>query len=206
MKVIKALFLFYFIAYFMLCQTAGADNERNAIESVSTTVEAVLDVIKDKSLSAPEKSLERREKMKALISVRFDFREMSMRSLARHWKKRTPEEQDEFVNLFSDLLQYTYISKIEKYTDEKVSYDKEVIRKKGKYSIVKTSILSKGISIPIDYRLIRKGDKWLVYDVLVEGVSIISNYRSQYNNILSRESYAKLIRKMKEKLEKIKSL
>ncbi|GBE41927.1 toluene tolerance, Ttg2 [bacterium BMS3Bbin09] len=202
MKVIKAFFIVNFIAYLMLCQTVGAANESKAIESVRTTVEAVLDVMRDETLSGPEKSRERREKMKALISVRFDFREMSRRALARHWKKRTTEEQDEFVDLFSDLLQNTYISKIEKYTDEKVNYDKEVIRKKGKYSIVRTSILSKDITIPIDYRLMRRGDKWMVYDVLVEGVSIISNYRSQYNNILSRESYAELIQKMKEKLEK----
>ena len=202
MKVIKAFFIVNFIAYLMLCQTVGAANESKAIESVRTTVEAVLDVMRDETLSGPEKSRERREKMKALISVRFDFREMSRRALARHWKKRTPEEQDEFVNLFSDLLQRTYISKIEKYTDEKVNYNKEVIRKKGKYSIVRTSILSKDITIPIDYRLMRRGDKWMVYDVLVEGVSIISNYRSQYNNILSRKSYAELIQKMKEKLEK----
>lgn len=201
-KVIKAFFIVNFIAYLMLCQTVGAANESKAIESVRTTVEAVLDVMRDETLSGPEKSRERREKMKALISVRFDFREMSRRALARHWKKRTTEEQDEFVDLFSDLLQNTYISKIEKYTDEKVNYDKEVIRKKGKYSIVRTSILSKDITIPIDYRLMRRGDKWMVYDVLVEGVSIISNYRSQYNNILSRESYAELIQKMKEKLEK----
>lgn len=203
MKVIKAIFLLHFMVFFMLYQTAGAVNGSKAIESVRTTVDAVLDVMKDKSLSAPEKSRERRDKMKALISVRFDFREMSKRSLARHWKKRSPEEQDEFVDLFSDLLQHTYISKIEKYTDEKINYNKEVIRKKGKYSIVKTTILSKDITIPIDYRLIRKGDDWMIYDVLVEGVSLISNYRSQYNNILSRKSYAELIQKMKDKLEKI---
>ncbi|HDZ84871.1 MAG TPA: ABC transporter substrate-binding protein, partial [Nitrospirae bacterium] len=120
MKVIKAFFIVNFIAYLMLCQTVGAANESKAIESVRTTVEAVLDVMRDETLSGPEKSRERREKMKALISVRFDFREMSRRALARHWKKRTTEEQDEFVDLFSDLLQNTYISKIEKYTDEKV--------------------------------------------------------------------------------------
>jgi phospholipid transport system substrate-binding protein len=166
----------------------------------------VLDVMNDESLSGPEKSRERRDKIKTLIRARFDFREMSKRALARHWKKRAPEEQDEFVDLFSDLLQHTYISKVEAYTNEKVTYDKEIIRKRGRYSIVKTSILSKDIIIPIDYRLIRKNNKWLVYDVLVEGVSIISNYRSQYNNILSRQSYAELIQKMKDKLEKAKPL
>ena len=203
MKVIKAFFLFHFIVYFMLCQTAETANGTKGIESVRTTVDAVLDVMKDESLSGPEKSRERREKMKALISVRFDFTEMSKRALARHWKKSAPGERDEFVGLFTDLLQHTYISKIEKYTDEKVNYDKEVIKKKDKYSVVKTSILSKDRTIPIDYKLIRKGDEWLVYDVLVEGVSIISNYRSQYSKMLSKGSFAELIQKMKEKLEKV---
>jgi len=203
MKVIKAFFLFHFILYLMLCQTAEAANGTKGIESVSATVEAVLDVMKDESLSGPEKSRERRDKMRALIRARFDFREMSKRALARHWKKSAPGERDEFVGLFSDLLQHTYISRIEKYTDEKVNYDKEVIRKKDKYSVVKTSILSKDITIPIDYKLIRKGDEWLVYDVVVEGVSIISNYRSQYSKMLSKGSFAELIQKMKEKLEKI---
>ena len=206
MRIVKTFFLLHIIASLMLCQTAVAESGSNAIESVRTTVEVVLDVMKDESLSDPEKSRERRDKIKALIRARFDFREMSKRALARHWKKRAPEEQDEFVDLFSELLQHTYISKVEAYTNEKVTYDKEIIRKRGRYSIVKTSILSKDIIIPIDYRLIRKDDKWLVYDVLVEGVSIISNYRSQYNNILSRQSYAELIQKMKDKLEKVKSL
>ena len=206
MRIVKTFFLLHIIASLMLCQTAVAESGSNAIESVRTTVEVVLDVMKDESLSDPEKSRERRDKIKALIRARFDFREMSKRALARHWKKRAPEEQDEFVDLFSDLLQHTYMSKVEAYTNEKITYDKEIIRKRGRYSIVKTSILSKDIIIPIDYRLIRKDDKWLVYDVLVEGVSIISNYRSQYNNILSRQSYAELIQKMKDKLEKAKSL
>lgn len=206
MRVIKAFVLLQFIACFMLCQTAGAEGEMSAIESVRMTVDAVLDVMRDGSLSGPEKSRERRDKIKALISARFDFREMSKRALARHWKERTTEDQDLFVGLFSDLLQNTYISKIEAYTDEKITFDKEVIREKGRYSVVLTSILSKDIIIPIDYRLIRRGDGWMVYDVLVEGVSIISNYRSQYNNILSRESYAELIQQMKEKIEKAGSL
>ncbi len=203
MKVVKAFILLQFIACFMLSTIAGAANEKKAIELVKTTVEAVLDVMRDEAVSGTEKSRERRDKIKTLISARFDFREMSKRALARNWKKRSKAEQDEFVDLFSDLLQNTYISKIDAYTDEKVTYDKEIIRKGGRYSIVKTSVFSKGIIIPIDYRLIHRGDDWRVYDVLVEGVSIISNYRSQYNKILSRESFSELIQKMKDKLDKI---
>ena len=206
MRSIKTFFLLQIVAYFMLYQPVGASDGKKAIELVRTTVESVLDVMKDESISGSGKSRERRDKIKALISVRFDFKEMSKRALARHWKKRVKAEQDEFVDLFSDLLQNTYISKIEAYTDEKVTYDKEIIRKGGRYNIVRTSIFSKGIIIPIDYRLIRREDNWLVYDVLVEGVSIISNYRSQYNSILSRESFPESIQKMKDKLDKINVL
>ncbi len=175
-------------------------------ESIKVTVDAVMDVISDSNLSKPGKKQERRRKIRELIQERFDLREMSKRSLARHWKKRTPEEADEFVRIFSDLLVASYIGKIEAYTDEKVTYDKEVIRGKGKYGIVSTTIISKKVDIPIDYKVIFRNGEWRVYDVVVEGVSFISTYRSQYNKIIVRESYAGLIKKMKTQLEKVNSL
>ena len=206
MKLLKACLLLHVIAFFMLCQTAGAASESEPLESVKVTVDSMLDLMKDKSLSGPEKSLERRDRMKQLIDTRFDFREMSRRSLARHWKKITSAEQNEFVKLFSVLLQNSYINKIEEYTDEKISYNKAVIKKNGKYSVVKTSVFSKDIIIPIDYKLKQKDGEWRVYDVMVEGVSIVSNYRSQYGKILSRQPYSALIQKMKDKLGKTETL
>lgn len=203
MKVIKLFLLLQFAVFILFCRSESAAGELSPIESVRLTVESVLGVIKDEYYSAPENTLERREKIRDLVGERFDFREMSRRALARYWKKLSVEEQDEFAGLFSDLLQNTYMSRIEEYTDEKVTYEKEIIRSKGRYSVVQTSVIAKDIKIPIDYRLRRSGGEWLVYDVLVEGVSIISNYRSQYTRILSRESFAGLIRKMKDKLEKI---
>jgi phospholipid transport system substrate-binding protein len=170
-------------------------------QAVKYMVDSVLEVLKNKELSLPEKKKERRSRISALIRNRFDFEEMAKRSLARHWKKRTSEEKKEFVALFSDLLKASYIGKIELYTDEKVSYDKEVIKRKGKYAIVSTSIITKKVDIPIDYKIILKNGKWWVYDVLIEGVSFISTYRSQYNKIIIKESYAKLIQRMKNKLE-----
>ena len=162
--------------------------------------------MKDKSLAAPEKRKMRREKIKALISERFDFREMAKRSLARHWRKRTPEERKEFVRIFSELLKASYIDKIEAYTNEKVTYDSEKIKKKGKYAIVHTTVVTKDVNIPIDYKLIYRNNKWLVYDVVIEGVSFISTYRSQYNKVIVGESYAKLVEKMKRKLENTEAL
>jgi phospholipid transport system substrate-binding protein len=176
------------------------------IDAVRATVEAVLHTMRDKSLAAPEMRQKRREKIKALISERFDFTEMAKRSLARHWKKRTPEERKEFVRIFSELLQSSYIDKIEAYTNEKVTYDSEKIRKKGKYGIVHTTVVTKDVNIPIDYKLIYKNGKWLVYDVVIEGVSFISTYRSQYNKVIVRESYTKLVEKMKQKLEQAEAM
>ena len=203
MRVIRVVFLLHLITYFVLCPISNAEDEENVIESIRSSVEAILSVMKDESLAGSEKSSERRDKLKLIISARFDFKEMSKRSLARHWKKMTMEEQNEFIHIFSGLLQHTYINKIEAYTNERVTYDKGLIKRKGKYGIVKTSIFSKDIIIPIDYRLINRGNEWMVYDVQVEGVSVISNFRSQYNKILSRKSYAELIQQMKNKLEKI---
>lgn len=172
-------------------------------ESIKATVETVLDTLRDKNLSAPDKKQERRSKIRTLIKDRFDFKEMSMRSLATHWKERTTEETKEFIAIFSDLLVASYIGKIEAYTDEKVIYGKEVLKGKGKYGVVSTTIISKDVDIPIDYKVILKDDKWWVYDVVIEGVSFISTYNTQYNEIIIKESYAALTKKMKEKLDKV---
>ena len=126
-----------------------------------------------------------------------------MRILARHWKARTPEEAREFTAIFSDLLVGSYIGKIEAYTDEKVIFNKEVIKGEGKYGTVITTIVTKKAEIPIDYKVILKDGKWWVYDVLIEGVSFISTYRSQYDDVIVRESYAALIQKMKKKLDEV---
>lgn len=172
-------------------------------ESIKSTVDSVLEVLRDKSLSLPDKKADRRGRLRTLIKDRFDFSEMSMRIMARHWKARTPEEAREFTAIFSDLLVGSYIGKIEAYTDEKVNFNKEVIKGEGKYGTVITTIVTKKAEIPIDYKVILKDGKWWVYDVLIEGVSFISTYRSQYDEIIVKESYAALIQKMKKKLDDI---
>lgn len=174
-------------------------------EAISTTVNSVLDVMKDESLADSAKKQERRDRISSIIRDRFDFLEMARRSLARHWRKRSPEEKQEFVKIFSDLLEASYIGKIELYTNEKVTYDKETI-KGGKYAIVHTTVVTKDVNIPIEYKVILKDGKWWVYDVIIEGVSFVSTYRSQYNKIIVRESYAKLIEKMKTKLDEVNAL
>jgi phospholipid transport system substrate-binding protein len=185
---------------------AGAVAASAPAAAIQLTVDSVLEVLRDKDLSHPDKKQERRKKIRIVIRDRFDYEEMAKRSLARHWQKRTPEEKKEFIAIYSDLLESSYIGKIETYTDERVTYDKEVVKGKGKYGIVNTTIITKSVDIPIDYKVIHKNGKWWVYDVVIEGVSFISTYRSQYNKIIVKESYAKLIKRMKSKLDDLNAL
>jgi phospholipid transport system substrate-binding protein len=185
-------------------------------EAIKSTVDSILNTMRDKSLSAPEKKQERRDKISSFLRDGFNFIEMSKRSLAKHWKKISVEEKKEFVSVFSDLLEASYIGKIEQYTDEKITYDKEKIKGKGKYAIkikgkgkyaiINTTIVTKSVDIPIDYRLIMKKDKWWVYDVVIEGVSFVSTYRSQYNKIIIKESFPKLLESMRNKLKEVREL
>lgn len=188
----------------LLLAVASANN--SPLIAVQSTIDSILDTIRDKSLSTPAKKEERRNKIRSLINERFDFEEMAKRSLARHWKKRTPAEKKEFVSLFSQLLESSYIGKIEGYSDEKITYDKEEIKGGGKYGVVSTTIATENVDIPINYKVILRGDTWWVYDITIEGVSFISTYRNQYNKIIGKESYAALVQKMEKKLAEDKAL
>jgi phospholipid transport system substrate-binding protein len=172
------------------------------LEQLRESVEAILAVMQNKELSGPGRRNERRERILALVQERFDFTEMSKRTLGKSWKKRSAEEQQEFEGLFADLLKNTYIGRIEAYSDEKVDYAKEVFsRNDPDRARVYTNILKNGREIPINYSLLKKGDEWFVYDVLIEGVSLVRNYRSEFQGILDKEDFAGLIERMREKIE-----
>ena len=167
-------------------------------DQLKGTVERVLAILKDPALKGEAKTKDRRDLLRSTISKRFDFREMALRSLARHWRTRSAKEQEEFVQIFSDLLERSYVSRIEGYTDEEIVYPEE--RVEDNFAEVRSKIIPKsGRDIPIEYRLHKTGTGWLVYDVVIEGVSLISNYRSQFNRIISQQSYAELLKRMREK-------
>ncbi|MDA8338267.1 MAG: ABC transporter substrate-binding protein, partial [Nitrospiraceae bacterium] len=169
-------------------------------QQVKQTVDKVLDILKNKELKRPEKTKERRALIRKTISERFDFEEMAKRSLALHWRKRTPEERKEFVPLYTDLLERSYIKKIESYTDEKILYINEKVN--GEYADVDSKIITKrNVEIPMEYRLLKKNGKWEVYDVVIEGVSLVNNYRTQFNKIIRTDSYEELVKRMKNKQE-----
>ncbi len=187
---------FFCVSFFFVPPLRAFAGEPTA--QVKQTVDAVLDVLRDKDLKRPEKTEQRSFQIRKVVSGRFDFGEMAKRSLALHWKKRTPEEQKEFVLLYTDLLENTYIKKIEKYQDEKVVYLEE--KTEGDYATVRTNIVTtREGEIPIEYRLMKEGDKWKAYDVVIEGVSLVSNYRNQFNSIIHSASYEELVKRLKNK-------
>ena len=179
----------------MLAGTAFAAG--NATESVHKSVDAIIGILKDTGLDQPAK----REKIRVVITERFDFRAMSQRTLATNWRKASKEEQQQFVELFSQLIQNTYIGRVEAYTNEEVQYPGEKVTKDR--AVVNTLIVTSSTEIPVTYKLYLKNDRWLVYDVNIEGVSLISNYRNSYHEIVKREGFAGLLTKMEEKIKEL---
>ena len=167
-------------------------------DQLRTNVDRVLKVVGDTSMKAPDHARDRRAQVRRIAEDFFAFDETAKRALGRHWQARTPAEQKEFVALFSDLLERSYLTKIELYGGEKIQYVGEMVD--GDAATVKTKIVTKAESeIPVDYRMLKRGDKWLVYDVVIEGVSLISNYRTQFNKIIQTSSYQELLNKIKSK-------
>jgi phospholipid transport system substrate-binding protein len=169
-------------------------------DQLKAQIDRTIKILDDPELKKPGKERERRGAVRLVANDIFDFGETAKRSLARHWAARTQAERDEFVQLFTDLLERSYISKIELYGGEKIRFVGEAVDPDG--AIVKTRLVTRqDTEIPIDYRMHARGDKWLVYDVLIEGVSLISNYRTQFNKIITTSSYQELVKKMKSKQE-----
>lgn len=184
--------------FFMLvAQNSYADTPK---EAVNKTTDKIIEILKDKELKKPANTQQRRNAMSKAVSEIFDFEEMSKRTLAIHWQKRTPSERKEFVSLFTELLERSYVKKIESYTNEKILYLDERID--GDNALVKSKIVTtRNLEVPIDYRLMKKNNKWVVYDVVIEGVSLVNNYRTQFNKIIRQYSYEDLVKRMKNKQE-----
>jgi len=161
-------------------------------------IDRVLKVL-DPESKQDGKSEERRAAVRKIAHETFDFREISQRSLARHWQGRTPTERDEFIQLFADLLERSYIGQIEQYSGgEKILYVGESVD--GEQAVVRTKLVTRqSTEIPVDYRLHKVGANWLVYDVSIEGVSLVSNYRAQFDRIIRGGSYKQLAEKLKAK-------
>ncbi len=184
------------VLLFAAVAVAGAPSDL-----VKRTTDKVIDILKNKELKSPAKIKERRAAIREAISERFDFQEMAKRSLARYWKQRTQEEHTEFVALYTDLLERTYIRKIESYTDEKFVYGEESID--GNFAIVRTKVITKkNEDVPIQYMMLNENGVWLVYDVIIEGVSLVNNYRNQFNEIMHSGSYEESHQEIEEQAKR----
>lgn len=169
-------------------------------EQLRSHVDRVLKTLEDPDLRQEARARDRRAQIRKIAEGIFDFSETAKRSLGRHWVTRTPAERQEFVQLFSDLLERSYLSKIETYGGEKIQYLADSID--GENAVVKTKIVTKGgQDIPVDYKMLRRNDRWLVYDVAIEGVSLVANYRTQFNKIIRTSSYQELVKRLKTKQE-----
>lgn len=189
------------------CLWSGLDSEAalagGATEAMKGTIDEVLRILADKDLKQPGKSTERRQLLEKVVGERFDYHEMSRRSLGAPWNNLPDKDREEFVSLFQTLLVNTYADKIESYSGDGVQYINE--RTEKDYAEVRTKVLTGKTEIPLDYRLLNKGSAWRVYDVVVDGVSLVNNYRGQFTKILRNGSYADLIDQLRKKSDKIKS-
>jgi len=157
----------------------------------------VFRILEDPSLKPPSREAERRHLLEDTIARRFDYREMSKRALASHWTRLTDAEREEFVDVFKGFLSDRYAGKIEGYSGEKVQYLGE--RLEGQFAEVRTKLVSNKVEIPMDYRLIKKNRRWYAYDIIADGVSLVKNYRSQFDKIMRSGSYEELTRRLRNR-------
>jgi phospholipid transport system substrate-binding protein len=181
-------------------QSAAAGGPTDAMK---TTIDEVLKIVQDKDLKQPGRVEERRRRLEQVVGDRFDYQEMSRRSLGAPWNTVSDKEKEEFVALFRTLLINSYADKIETYSGEGVQYLNE--RTEKEYAEVRTKVLTGKVEIPLDYRLINKGDEWRVYDVVVDGISLVNNYRGQFSKILRSGTFADLVDQLRKKSNKSNS-
>ena len=174
-----------------------------ATEAMKSTIDEVLTIIRDKELKQPGRVEERRQRLEQVVGDRFDYQEMSRRAMGAPWNTLSDKDKQEFVALFKTLLTNSYADKIESYSGEGVKYINE--RTENDYAEVRTKVLTGKIEIPLDYRLLNKGNDWRVYDVVVDGVSLVNNYRGQFSKILRSSTYADLVDQLRKKSDKIKA-
>jgi phospholipid transport system substrate-binding protein len=174
-------------------------------DNLKLVVDKVLTLLKDPAYAAPEKKAERTRLIHETASGTFDWEEMARRTLGPHWRDLNPEQKQQFIDIFVDFLERTYVSKIDLFlqeskgfTSKNISYLNEIIEQE-RYALVETKILLNDKELPLNYKLINKSGRWVVYDLTIEGVGLVANYRTQFNDILANGSFATLIDKLKAK-------
>jgi len=168
-------------------------------DQLKQTTDKILAIVQDPALKGPDKDTERQKQMKQAVDERFDWAAMARSAIGKNWKDLSEAQRKEFTGLFSDLVEKNYMSKVESYSGEKIQYKGDKVD--GTFGVADVVIVTlKGTDIPVSYRVQKKGAAWLVYDVSIEGVSLVNNYRSQIGAILNSSSYDTLVVRLKAKI------
>ena len=177
---------------------ASANND--PLVQLQKSTDEILMILQSEELKVPEKKEERKQFILNVINRMFDFREMARSSLGPSWNNLTAAEQDRFVDLFARLVEQRYIGKIDSYNDQKVIYKEQHVQ--NNRARVYTALIDKDLEIPIDYSLQMIQGRWLIRDLKIENVSLVANYRRDFNSIIRKEQFAGLVKKITEQLEK----
>ncbi|MGB3647043.1 MAG: ABC transporter substrate-binding protein, partial [Desulfobulbales bacterium] len=188
------------VSVFTIATGGAASATEKPMDQLQVAVDDILKILQSAELKGPEKKGERHQLVLNIVADMFDFREMARSSLGQSWNTLTPEEKDTFVGLFTTLVEQRYIGKIDSYNNQKVVYKKQLV--KGDKAMVYTAIIDKDLEIPIVYRLEKNKGKWLINDLKIENVSLIVNYRRDFDSIIRKEQFAGLVEKISKQLEK----
>ena len=191
--------VYSYILLLLITYTVSADNFTNPTARVKDSVEKVLTILKDETL---EREI-RWKKIGIIIDKSFDFRSMSQSILATNWKTATPGERESFIEFFSQYLEETYRTKIEAYTNQEIEYVGETIN--GQRAVVETLIITDSTEIPVNYKLKNNDGVWFAYDVVIEGISLVSNYRSTFAAIVKNDGMDGLLNDIQLRIDKYKS-
>lgn len=193
------------ILLFFLISAAGvnASAMEEPTKSFSLKIDKVIEILKAQKNSQIEKEKAKKEIWNIVNGV-FDFRTISMRTVGRPWKEFSEQEQTDFVDAFSELLGTSYLSRIESYNDETITYLSQEIQEADK-AVIKTAIIRKNGNVPLEYNVLKKNSDWFIYDVKVEGISLVKNYRTQFSSFLAKKKPADLIKRLREKNIEIKT-
>lgn len=193
-------FIIYFIALMMFFSQNTASAAPDPTDQMRPFLKKVTDALADPALKTVPKK-EQGQRIIKIVRERFDFQEMSKRVLGLQWRNLNDKEQAEFEDLFTQLLQYAYIGKIDEYAGQKIEFTRQRI--KGDRAEVQTLLVDKSKSIPVSYIMLLQGEQWMAYDVVVEGVSLVRNYMEQFQEIIRKDEYAGLVQQIKEKIDHI---
>ncbi|HEX9787741.1 MAG TPA: ABC transporter substrate-binding protein [Candidatus Binatia bacterium] len=187
-----------FAATVLLAATVGSARAGAPAEQIKSAIEKVVTILQDPKLESDAKRPERLDQLRQAVYPKFDFAEMAKRSLGAQWQRRSADEQRQFVKLFTELMENAYMSNLEGYDGEKVVIAGE--KQDKEFAEVETRVVTKkGENIAVNYRLHQTGGAWKIYDVVIENISLVNNYRSQFNRVIAQSSFDELLRKMKDK-------